>query len=146
MKYKSNINVIQKVFVAFVISLVCIAVLLNPILSGVASSVLGCVLIYLVIYEHYIIECKTLIVIKGFDRKVINIMSIKYINIASTNGEIFTEIVGKQYKLVLKPVLTKQFIQHLLKINPDIIVQNMDREHMNQPEHPIVPPLMNDTP
>ncbi|UTH10669.1 PH domain-containing protein [Macrococcoides canis] len=126
MRYKSIVNSFQKSILVIIITLVSIAFYLNPLTSGVASFVLGSLLIYTLLNEYYDIEGHVLYITKGFERKAVNIRDIELLNCVKVRDNVFVEIYGKEQKIVVKPKLTLEFIAHLKKVNPDIHIQNFN--------------------
>lgn len=127
MIYKSRINNFQKVMVFIVSILIILACIMNFLTSGIASIVIGIILIYILLHEYYVIQTNYLVIKKGLETSQINILNIDLLNIVRVKNITYIEIVRKNKKIVVKPVDAERFIQHLLKINPDIHVQNMKK-------------------
>lgn len=126
MRYKSIVNSFQKLMLIIIIVLVSIAFYLNPVTSGVASLLLGSLLLFTLFREYYDIERNVLFITKGFERKAVNISDIELINLVKVRDNILVELYGKDQKVVVKPKLTLEFIAHLKKVNPDIEIQNFN--------------------
>ena len=126
MRYKSIVNSFQKLMLIIIIVLVSIAFYLNPVTSGVASLLLGSLLLFTLFREYYDIERNVLFITKGFERKAVNIRDIELINLVKVRDNILVELYGKEQKVVVKPKLTLEFIAHLKKVNPDIQIQNFN--------------------
>lgn len=126
MRYKSIVNSFQKLMLIIIIVLVSIAFYLNPVTSGVASLLLGSLLLFTLFREYYDIERNVLFITKGFERKAVNIRDIEIINLVKVGDNILVELYGNEQKVVVKPKLTLEFIAHLKKVNPDIQIQNFN--------------------
>ncbi|UOB19759.1 PH domain-containing protein [Macrococcus armenti] len=126
MRYKSIVNSFQKLMLIIIIVLVSIAFYLNPVTSGVASLLLGSLLLFTLFREYYDIERNVLFITKGFERKAVNIRDIELINLVKVRDNILVELYGKEQKVVVKPKLTLEFIAHLKKVNPGIQIQNFN--------------------
>ncbi|UBH12319.1 PH domain-containing protein [Macrococcus armenti] len=126
MRYKSIVNSFQKLMLIIIIVLVSIAFYLNPVTSGVASLLLGSLLLFTLFREYYGIERNVLFITKGFERKAVNIRDIELINLVKVRDNILVELYGNEQKVVVKPKLTLEFIAHLKKVNPDIQIQNFN--------------------
>ncbi|TDM42597.1 hypothetical protein ETI06_05390 [Macrococcoides goetzii] len=127
MIYKSRINNFQKVMVFIVIILMILACFMNFMTSGIASIVIGIILIYIILHEYYAIQSNYLKIKKGLESSQINILNIDLLNIVRVKNITYIEIVRKDKKIVVKPVEAERFIQHLIRINPNIYVQNMKK-------------------
>ncbi|RXK19394.1 hypothetical protein [Macrococcus sp. DPC7161] len=124
MKYHSIISTIQYVWVSMIFILMILGAVLS-IKSGIIAFLLGIILIYLIINESYIID-DILIIIKGFQKIKIDIQAIQFINMVPYGKHIYLEIVDQQQNIqIVKPKEMVQFIQHLLKINPHIQINNI---------------------
>lgn len=140
MIYKSRNNNFQKVMVFIVSILIILACFMNFLTSGIASIVIGILLIYIILHEYYAIENHTLVIKKGFETNKINILNIDLLNIIHIRNMTYIEIVSKNKKIVVKPIETNQFIKHLISINPYIHVQNL-----NKSTKQVVKPVMNES-
>lgn len=140
MIYKSRNNNFQKVMVFIVSILIILACFMNFLTSGIASIVIGILLIYIILHEYYAIENHTLVIKKGFETNKINILNIDLLNIIHIRNMTYIEIVSKNKKIVVKPVETNQFIKHLISINPYIHVQNLKKSTKQ-----VVKPVMNES-
>ncbi|MBC9873172.1 hypothetical protein [Macrococcoides bohemicum] len=140
MKYKSRINNFQKVMVFIVIILMILSCFMNFMTSGIASIVIGIILIYIILHEYYAIQSNYLKIKKGLETSEINILNIDLLNIGRVKNMTYIEIVRKDKKIVVKPVEAERFIQHLISINPNIHVQNL-----NKSTKQVVKPVMNES-
>lgn len=127
MNYKSVINTFQKIICGFVILLITIAIFMNPLRSGIASLFIGILLLYVLFNEKYSIDHNLLTIKKGFETKRINIYDIELLNLVTIRNTLYIEIIRNQRKVAVKPIEAEAFIQHLIKINPDINIQNINR-------------------
>ncbi|WP_414055060.1 hypothetical protein [Macrococcus equi] len=128
MQYKSIINTFQKVTVILIVLLIILAFYLNPMHSGIISLPIGCILIYVILNERYIIKSHYLTIIKGFEKYQINIKNIQVLNIVKFNKVYYVEIIINEKKIVVRPYETEKFIHHLIHINPQINIQNFNSE------------------
>ncbi|WP_414042895.1 hypothetical protein [Macrococcus animalis] len=131
MRYKSCINTFQKLMCAVVCLLIIIALIMNPFMSGIASLIIGSVLLFILLHEYYEIKAQYLMIKKGLEKSRINILDIELLNMVKVREIIYVEILSQNNKISVKPVETEVFIQHLIKINPNIKVQNMMQEMKN---------------
>lgn len=128
MIYKAMMNRFQKWLVAGVVVLIMIAFILNPLTSGVASSIIGGLLIYFILHEQYEINQHYLYITKGAERTKVNILNIEVLNLITVKDMIYIEVVNQQRKIITKPVEYQAFVIHLLKVNPKITVQNITKQ------------------
>lgn len=137
MIYKSRINTFQKVMLMFVCLLIIVAMIMNPLTSGISSLIIGGVLIYILMHELYEVSAQYLIIKKGLETSRINVLDIELLNMVKVKSIVYVEVVSQNKKVAVKPVETEQFIQHLITINPKIKVQNMNYQ-TRQPIQPLI--------
>lgn len=124
MKYSAQpniFNILLSILLFIIVALDCFIGSSIDIICTISVSIL---LWISLLREYYIIESRILDIKRGFLVFHIVVDDIKRINIAQYGGRTGVEIIGIKHTITVYPKNILQFVDHLMKINPDIEIEN----------------------